>query len=70
MIKVESHIINVGDDIKTDIEIVIAIPAILSDMRNEILATELTVIFKKLHEVDPEILLDALESYEEDLKND
>ena len=70
MIKVESHVISVGSDIKTDIEIVIAIPAILDDMRHEILAAELTVVFKELHEVDPEILLDALESYKEDLKND
>lgn len=70
MIKVDTHVIDIGNDIRTDIEIVIGIPAILDDMRREILAAELTVIFKKLHEVDPEILLDALESYEEDLKND
>ena len=42
----------------------------LKDIADEVLRSELVAIFKQLHKIDPEILLDALEVYEEGLKND
>lgn len=72
MIKVESRLVNVSRAGKRNIEIhvVTSINEDLKDIADEVLRSELVAIFKQLHKIDPEILLDALEVYEEGLKND
>ena len=71
MIKAESYTIKACDD-RTDIKIKVktAISDDLKDIGEEVFKAELVSIFKQLESIDPEILLDALEIYEEGLKND
>ena len=71
MIKAESYIVKSRADIKDiEIKVVTAINDDLKYIGKEILTSELVSIFKQLHTIDPEILLDALEIYTEDLNND
>ena len=71
MIKAESYPIKHRAnrrDIK--IHVVTSINDDLKDIGKGILTSEVVAIFKHLHTIDPEILLDALEIYTEDLNND
>ena len=47
-----------------------SIPDDLGSVAEEVFTAELVSIFKQLERIDPEILLDALEVYKEELKND
>jgi len=71
MITAESYTVKHGE-YRTDIKIkvVTAIADDLKDIGEEILKAELVSIFKQLQTIDPEILLDALEIYQEGLRND
>lgn len=71
MIKAESYTVKAGAHRKNlRVKVVTAIDDDLKDIGDEILKVELVSIFKQLHTIDPEILLDALEIYTEDLNND
>lgn len=71
MIKAESYTVKTGAH-RTDlkIKVVTAIDDDLKDIGEEVLKAELVSIFKQLHTIDPEILLDALGIYTEGLNND
>lgn len=71
MIKAESYTVKARAN-KRDLKIhvVTFINEDLKDIAAEVLTSELVAIFKQLHTIDPEILLDALEIYTEGLKND
>lgn len=55
-----------GYRIKCKVEI--GIPDNLSSVSGDVFIAELVSIFKQLERIDPEILLDALEVYTEELK--
>lgn len=67
MIKVDCYDVK-ARDFKIHVET--SINEDLKDLAEEVLTFELVAIFKQLHTIDPEILLDALEVYQEVLKND
>lgn len=71
MIKVESikdKRTSYGVRVKVRVET--SIPDDLILVSNEVFVSELVAIFKQLHTINPQILLDALEVYREDLAND
>lgn len=71
MIKAESYTVKARADRRNlKIHVVTSINEDLKDIGKEVLTSELVAIFKQLHNIDPEILLDAMEIYTEDLKND
>lgn len=71
MIKAESYTVKARTGI-TDLKIKVttSMKDEFKDIGKEVLEAELVSIFKQLNTIDPEILLDALEIYEEGLKND
>lgn len=71
MIKAESFIVKARADRRDlKIHVVTSINEDLKDLAEEVLISELVAIFKQLDTIDPGILLNALEIYEEGLKND
>lgn len=71
MIKSESFTVKTGAHLtKFKIKVTTGIDDDLKDIGVEVLKSELVAIFKQLDTIDPEILLDALEIYMEDLEND
>ena len=71
MIKAESYI-NTKDDgmAKISIRVVTSITDDMADLGVRVFKAELVSIFKQLDTIDPDILMDALEIYTEDIKND
>lgn len=71
MIKAESYISKKGSHkIWLNVAASTSISDDMKDMGAIVLKAELVSIFKQLDTIDPEILLDALEIYTEDLKDD
>ena len=71
MIKAESYISKKGSHkIWLKVAVSVSISDDMKDMGARVLKAELVSIFKQLDTIDPEILLDALEIYTEDLKDD
>ena len=56
--------------IRVKVRVETSIPDNLIQVAKEVYTSELVAIFKQLHTIDPQILLDALECYREELSND
>lgn len=71
MIKAESYI-NTKDDgmAKLSIRVDTSITYDMEDLGVRVFKAELVSIFKQLDSIDPDILLDALEIYTEEIRND
>ena len=69
MIKAESYI-NIKDDdmAKLSIRVATSIRDDMADLGTRVFKAELVSIFKQLDTIDPDILIDALEIYTEDIK--
>ena len=57
-----------SDGFRIKCEVKIGMPDNLIPVAEEVFTAELVAIFKQLERIDPEILLDALEAYREELK--
>ena len=56
--------------VRVQIKVETSIPDDLVTVADDVFVAELASIFKQLHTINPQILLDALEVYREDLAND
>ena len=71
MIKVNTQIIrSTNDEKRLQGSVMIDVPKQLKSVAKIVLTQELCQILKGLNDIDPEIILDALEIYMEEVKND
>lgn len=71
MIKVNTQIISsTNNEKRLQGSVQIDVPKQLKPVAKIVLTQELGQVLKSLHEIDPEIILDALEIYKEELEHE
>ena len=71
MIKVHTDVMPTSDGLDLDTEVLVAVPKGLSEDLSDLLCKhEITSLLKKMYEQHPDVIVDAIEEFIEEMQND